>query len=279
METIKIYNSNTNSSKNSSIIRMKNDSMNHIFSDVRNGQRKYAKYTNAELTANKQALFEKNLGLVTNCVKRFLNGNLSADDLFIQGSIGLQKAVDSYDPSRGVQFSAFAIPQINGEMIKAVHDDPETIRIPAGVREIERKLFRAMACKGEDAQFYDEEDWAEELGVSVSAINYILNERISYNDEDGMRIKLDDCGVGTTEDQDAFERENQNRVQRLEIDRCMNKYLTSNERMAVSLKFGLDGEELSNKEIAERMEVSSVRVGQLLKSGCEKLHGSLRPVA
>ena len=73
--------------------------------------------------AAREALIEKNLGLVHHIVRRFLGRGYDAEDLFQIGAIGLMKAIDKFDLAYDVKFSTYAVPMISGEIKRFLRDD------------------------------------------------------------------------------------------------------------------------------------------------------------
>lgn len=76
--------------------------------------------TLSESARDRQKMIEENLGLVHSCAHRFKGRGIEYDDLFQAGCMGLVKACDAFDFSRGVRFSTYAVPVILGEMRRAV---------------------------------------------------------------------------------------------------------------------------------------------------------------
>ena len=83
----------------------------------------------------------QNLGLVHACCKRFVGRGIEYDDLFQAGSVGLIKAVDGFDPTRGLQLSTYAVPVILGE-IKRLFRDGGTVKVSRSLKELSLKATR-----------------------------------------------------------------------------------------------------------------------------------------
>lgn len=86
----------------------------------------------------------ENLGLVHSCAKRFKGRGIEYDDLFQAGCLGLIKAVDNFDESRGLKLSTYAVPVILGE-IKGLFRDGGAVKISRGLKELSLKATKAVA--------------------------------------------------------------------------------------------------------------------------------------
>lgn len=90
---------------------------------------------------DRQTFIAANTGLVHACANRFRNRGIDYDDLFQAGCIGLIKAADRFDESRGLQFSTYAVPVILGE-IRCLFRQNSTVKIGRGLRELSQKAQR-----------------------------------------------------------------------------------------------------------------------------------------
>ena len=128
-----------------------------------------------KLNSERDALIENNLGLVHACAKRFKGKGIEYDDLFQAGCVGLVKASDSYDKSRGFAFSTYAVPAILGE-IKRMFRDGGSIKIGRTQKEKAISLVRLRdeltKTKGEEPTVYELADYA---GLSTFETAQLLN--------------------------------------------------------------------------------------------------------
>lgn len=90
---------------------------------------------------NREKLIEENLGLVHACANKFRGRGAEYDDLFQAGCVGLIKAADGFDPSRGFAFSTYAVPVILGE-IKRIFRDGGAVKVSRSLKEKGRVLLR-----------------------------------------------------------------------------------------------------------------------------------------
>ena len=91
---------------------------------------------------SRSEIIEENIGLVHACANRFRGRGIEYDDLFQAGCIGLIKATDGFDESRGVRFSTYAVPVILGE-IKRLFRDGGSVKISRSLKELALKAARA----------------------------------------------------------------------------------------------------------------------------------------
>ncbi len=124
---------------------------------------------------NRNKIVENNLGLVHSCANRFKGRGVEYDDLFQAGCVGLIKAADNFDESRGFSFSTYAVPVILGE-IKRIFRDGGTVKIGRALKE---KSRFAMKKKEETALLLGREptvgELSEILGTDVAETAMLLN--------------------------------------------------------------------------------------------------------
>ncbi len=124
---------------------------------------------------NRNKTVENNLGLVHACANRFKGRGVEYDDLFQAGCVGLIKAADNFDETRGFSFSTYAVPVILGE-IKRIFRDGGTVKIGRAIKE---KSRLAVKKKEEAAVLLGREptvsELAEILGTDVAETAMLLN--------------------------------------------------------------------------------------------------------
>ena len=92
---------------------------------------------------NRSSMIENNMGLVYACVKRFVGRGIEYDDLVQAGSMGLIKAVDGFDESRGFKFSTYATPVILGE-IKRLFRESGSVKVSRSIKDLSMKIARTI---------------------------------------------------------------------------------------------------------------------------------------
>lgn len=122
---------------------------------------------------NREKLIEENLGLVHACANKFRGRGTEYDDLFQAGCVGLIKAADGFDPSRGFAFSTYAVPVILGE-IKRIFRDGGSVKVSRSLKEKGRVLL------------HEKEKMATETGTepTISA----LAERLGWEVEETAQV-------------------------------------------------------------------------------------------
>lgn len=123
----------------------------------------------------REKLITENMGLVHSCAGKFKGKGVEYDDLFQAGCVGLIKAADGYDESRGFQFSTYAVPVILGE-IKRIFRDGGTVKVG---RMLKEKAREAMAQRERLTRLNGQEptisELAEVMGLDVAETAHILN--------------------------------------------------------------------------------------------------------
>lgn len=124
---------------------------------------------------NREDFVERNVGLVRALVPRFLGRGIEYDDLFQAGCMGLIKAADNFDASRGFKFSTYAVPVILGEM-RRLFRDGGAVKVSRSLKELSMKAVRtAERIAGETGSEPSVSELAEALGVSVEKCAEALN--------------------------------------------------------------------------------------------------------
>jgi RNA polymerase sporulation-specific sigma factor len=156
----------------------------------------------APTTLSREEFIENNLGLVHACAGRFKGRGMEYDDLYAAGSVGLIKACDGFDASRGLCFSTYAVPVILGE-IKKLFRDGGSVKVSRSLKELGIKVnaLRERIVK-ETGQEPTISQIAEQLNVRPEQVADAISASLPalsltpVNDEDGNReldIPQDSC--------------------------------------------------------------------------------------
>ena len=140
---------------------------------------------------NRDSFINSNIGLVHSCCKKFVGRGIEYDDLFQVGCIGLIKAVDGFDETRGLCFSTYAVPVILGE-IKRMFRDGGSVKVSRSLRELSAKIkYEQEKALKQNNKDLSVQELAQLLAVSPEEIAESLcatqpTVSLTYESEDGV---------------------------------------------------------------------------------------------
>ncbi|MQS38844.1 SigB/SigF/SigG family RNA polymerase sigma factor [Streptomyces katsurahamanus] len=227
----------------------------------------------AEYAYVRNTLVELNLSLVRFAARRFRGRAESDEDVVQVGTIGLIKAINRFDPARGVDFASFAMPTIAGEMKRFFRDTGWAVRVPRRLQELRIALARATdALEQELGRHPSTAELAERLGISEKDAAEGERAASGYTARSLDAPAADDDGPGTLTHRLGAEEEAYELVECLASLGPLISELDERDRLVLSLRFGA---ELTQAEIGARLGVSQMQVSRLLTRILDRLRAGL----
>ncbi len=236
----------------------------------------------AVVTAGQSAraqLINSNLRLVVSVARRYQNNGLSLLDLIQEGTLGLMRAVDKFDPDRGLKFSTYATYWIRQSVGRAVADHGRTVRLPVHLGE---RLGRLSRARQQLTQRFDRDPTYDEMARETG----LTREQVVRAERAGLATySLDeahnDDGSGALGDtiSDTFQPSPLDQVMhqllRADVYDALS-HLTARERCIMELRYGLDGNPpLTLEQIGNKLGLTRERVRQLEGDALQKLRNPL----
>ena len=229
----------------------------------------------------KEKLVSANLRLVVMAAKQYnLHTALSFEDLIQEGNLGLMRAVDTYDATKGFRFSTYAMHWIKQAISRAMLNQGRAIRVPVNVLEFKSKYNKAVKALfeqlGRDPRLEEVAEYMGEKVEKVKEMETLIKDPVSLN------TSLNDEDDGTLEDlvadpnQDRPDDRIDNELRAKAIAQVLET-LTQREKEVIIARFGLNGTRTKTlEEIAADYKLTKERIRQIEQSALHKLRNPRR---
>lgn len=238
---------------------------------VETATERFARFRATGDRALRDELVIEHLGLAKALARRYAGRGEAMDDLQQVATVGLLKAVERFEPERGLSFTTFAVPTITGEIKRHFRDRTWSTRVPRALQELAlrltdsvRELSQELGRSPSIAEIADRLEIGEELVLEAMEVSrsYTASSLDAPVDEETGASRFDRVLGG---DDRGFEDVDQ----RMTVDFLLST-LSERDRTIVTLRFF---DNLTQSEIAARVGISQMHVSRLLARALDTLHG------
>ncbi len=224
-------------------------------------------------------LVQANLRFVVDVARQFQNRGLSMAELVSAGNMGLMKAADRFDGTRGFKFISYAVWWIRQSIMQTLTDQTRTVRVPVTRQSLLRDINKASKALGGEHRDVTTAEIAEELGVAEAEVletmlkgrpEASLDRTFEEGDDRSLLNTIADESNGSPDDA-VMDQDSRSQIE------TVLATLDKRERYIVRCYYGLDREEpLTLEQIGDLMSLTRERVRQLKERALGKLRNSER---
>lgn len=233
-------------------------------------ERLFERFRGSDDESAREEVIKRFLPMAKRLADRYRHTSQASDDLLQVASLGLVKAVDRFDPTRGVKFTAFAVPTILGELRRHFRDMGWSVRVPRSLQERALQVERAAsAVATSEGRSPSVELIAERLSLTVEEVLEAMQARQAFDalsmdapisPADGTDMRMGDSIGSEDERLEGVE-------DRVAVIDALQR-VPESERELLRLRF-LEG--MTQSEIAEQIGVSQMQVSRMLRRSLRKL--------
>ncbi len=221
-----------------------------------------------------EKLTRANLRFVVSVAKQYQNQGLSLPDLINEGNLGLIKAAEKFDETRGFKFISYAVWWIRQSILQALAEQSRIVRLPLNQVGSLNKINKALGkFEQENERQPSSEELAEMIEVPKDKINDTLRVSGRHVSVDAPFVEGEDnslLDVLPNDDSPSADRGLVSESLSTEIDRAL-QILTPREREIIKSFFGIGCQEMTLEEIGERLDLTRERVRQIKEKAIRKL--------
>jgi RNA polymerase sigma-B factor len=223
----------------------------------------FKRYLDARDPVDRELLVERFLPLARSLAGRYQRSGEPFDDVFQVASLGLVKAIDGFDVTRGRAFSSYAVPTIVGEIKRYYRDRTWTIHVPRDLQELTLAVSRAAtALEREHGCKPTVDQLAEHLGVVDEDVLEALQAKHARRAGSLDAPRRDDEDDGVVGDAIGVAEEGFERVEERALLGSLMSELTPRDRLVVRLRFERD---LTQQQIGDHVGISQMQVSRILR--------------
>ena len=221
-----------------------------------------------------EKLTRANLRFVVSVAKQYQNQGLSLPDLINEGNLGLIKAAEKFDETRGFKFISYAVWWIRQSILQALAEQSRIVRLPLNQVGSLNKINKALGkFEQENERQPSADELAEMIDIPKDKINDTLRVSGRHVSVDAPFVEGEDnslLDVLPNDDSPSADRGLTNESLSTEIERAL-QILTGREREIIKSFFGIGCQEMTLEEIGERLDLTRERVRQIKEKAIRKL--------